>query len=162
MFKHWYCVTNCEKVIPLHRLKQEQNAERFIPTSAAISLQRRWRERSASSRMRDLLHPPHVPLDAHRLTGERVIRRRENGRQQAGIALRRNSSMPVISDSSLRMMQELSGPASTHRSGKGMPQPVPYFGKRLHTPLHQRVVERSHQIADTPVGIRRLGAYSHR
>ena len=32
---------------------------------------------------RDLLHPPHVPLDAHRPTGERVIRRRENGRQQA-------------------------------------------------------------------------------
>src|SRR5699024_3211792 len=32
-----YWVTNCENVIPLHRLKYEQNAERFIPTSAAIS-----------------------------------------------------------------------------------------------------------------------------
>lgn len=32
-----YCVTNCEKVIPLQRLNHVQNAERFMPTSEAMS-----------------------------------------------------------------------------------------------------------------------------
>ena len=32
-----YCMTNCEKVIPLQRLNYELKAERFMPTSAAMS-----------------------------------------------------------------------------------------------------------------------------
>ena len=32
-----YCVTNCEKVMPLLRLKKVQNAERFMPIWAAMS-----------------------------------------------------------------------------------------------------------------------------
>ena len=32
---------------------------------------------------RDLLYPPHIPLDADRVAGERMIRRRKNDRQQA-------------------------------------------------------------------------------
>lgn len=36
VFRRYY-VTNCEKVIPLLRLKNVQNAERFIPMCAAMS-----------------------------------------------------------------------------------------------------------------------------
>lgn len=74
-----YWVTNCENVIPLHRLKYEQNAERFIPTSAAISSKEMY-EHNEAYHKRKFAGTSHITSYLCGFAGKNMIGRSKNKR----------------------------------------------------------------------------------
>ena len=107
----------------------------------------------------DLLHPPHVPLDAHRLSGERTVGGgKDDGQQAEHCAQTPQFVRSVHFGQCLTDRPRTFRPESQGIGRKGNTrQPVPQFGERLHAPLYQRMAESHHQITHASVLVRAAG-----